>query len=123
MTPLANGNGTVKDRIVEINRIPEKEITLEQLISNLANSGNQKHEKLASDLIGLNLTQEKYSEKLGSDCFDKISVKDNENINNDQGQDIDTSKNNESDMEWTTVRSTNKGSRSRTDSNDTEKIN
>ena len=108
MTPLANGNGTVNDKIMEINRIPEKTITLEQLLSNLANSGNQKHEKLALDLIGLDLTQETYSETLGSDCFDKISVKDNKNINNDQGQDIDTGKNNESDIEWTTVRSTNK---------------
>ena len=123
MTPLANGNGTVNDKIMEINRIPEKTITLEQLLSNLAKSGNQKHEKLALDLIGLDLTQEKYSETLGSDCFDKISVKDNKNINNDQGQDIDTGKNNESDMEWTTVRSTNKRSRSRTGSNDIEKIN
>ena len=124
MTPLANGNGTVNDKIMEINRIPEKAITLGQLVCNLVNSGNQKHEKLASDMIRLELTQEKYSEKLGgSDCFDKISVKDNENINNDQGQDIDTGKNNESDMEWTTVRSTNKRSISRTGSNDTEKIN
>ena len=123
MTPLANGNGTVNDKIMAINRIPEKTISLEQFLTNLVNSGNQKHEKLALDLIGMDLTQEKYSETLGSDCFDKISVKDNENSNNDQGQDINTGKNNESDMEWTTVRSSNKRSRSRTGSNDIEKIN
>ena len=39
------------------------EITLEQLLMNLANSGNEKHVKLASDLLDLNLVQENISDK------------------------------------------------------------
>ena len=71
----------------------------------------------------LDLTQERYSEKLVSDCCDKCSVKDNEKNNNNSGQNIDNGKNNESDMKWTPVRSTKKRPRCRTGSNDTDKIN
>ena len=53
-TDLANksgsDNGTLSKRINDINEIPENEIPLEQLLMNLANSGNEKHVKLASEL-------------------------------------------------------------------------
>ena len=80
---LANGNGLNK-KIMEINRIPENEITLDQLLFNLANSGNDKHVKLASDLIELNMTQNNDYDNLGSDCFDKISASENIMQNNEQ---------------------------------------
>ena len=68
-TDLANesgsDNGTLSKRINDINEIPENEITLEQLLMNLANSGNEKHVKLASDLLNLNLVQENISDNLG----------------------------------------------------------
>ena len=67
-------NGTLANRIKAINEIPENNITLDQLFLNLVNSGNEKHAKLASDLMDLNLIQRNVSENLGSDCFDKISV-------------------------------------------------
>ena len=62
-TDLANesgsDNGTLSKRINDINEIPENEITLEQLLMNLANSGNEKHVKLASDLLNLNFVRTK----------------------------------------------------------------
>ena len=51
---------------------------------NLANSGNEKHVKLASDLLNLNLVQENISDNLGSD---KVPANGNENI--EQGISID----------------------------------
>ena len=130
-TDLANGtgngygNGTVNDKIKAINEIPENRISLEQLLLNLANSGNDRHAKLVLDLIDLNLAKGNEPEKLdnnvesailGTDCFDKISVSANENKNNEQRLD----NNDESNMDWTTVRP--KGKRARTNSNDSEKI-
>ena len=130
-TDLANGtgngygNGTVNDKIKAINEIPENRISLEQLLLNLANSGNDRHAKLVLDLIDLNLAKGNEPEKLdnnvesailGTDCFDKISVSANENKNTEQRLD----NNDESNMDWTTVRP--KGKRARTNSNDSEKI-
>ena len=91
---MANGTGngydnvTLNDKIKEINEIPENRISLEQLLLNLANSGNEKHAKLALDLIDLSLVKGNESENLdknvesdilGTDCFDKISVSANKN--------------------------------------------
>ena len=74
-TDLANksgsDNGTLSKRINDINEIPENEITLEQLLMNLANSGNEKHVKLASDLLDSNLIQGNVSENLGLNGSDK----------------------------------------------------
>ena len=128
---LANGtgngyeNGTLNDRIKAINEIPEKRISLDQLLLNLATSGNEKHTKLALDLIDLNLINGNEPEKLannvepdtlGTDCFDKISVSANDNKNIEQESD----NNEETNMDWTTVRP--KGKRARSNSNDSEKI-
>ena len=128
---LANGtgngyeNGTLNDRIKAINEIPEKRISLDQLLLNLATSGNEKHTKLALDLIDLNLINGNEPEKLannvepdtlGTDCFDKISVSANDNKNIEQESD----NNDETNMDWTTVRP--KGKRARSNSNDSEKI-
>ena len=106
------------------------EISLEQLLMNLATSGNQKHVELASDLLELDLIQDNLglngsnkneqeltldnnvkSDNLGHDCLDKISFSANSNQNSEH----------ESDMDWTTVRHKNK--RTRSGSNDAEKIN
>ena len=95
-------------RIKAINEIPENEITLEQLLMNLATSGNQKHVQLASDLLELNLkkdnlglngsnkneqelTLDNYvkSDNLGPDCSDKISFSANGNQNSEQESDMD----------------------------------
>ena len=65
-------NGSLSNRIKKINDIPEKSITLDQLIMNLASSGNDKHAKLASDLIDLNLVQGNASDNLGSSGSDKV---------------------------------------------------
>ena len=97
---------------------------------NLATSGNQKHVQLASDLLELNLIQDNLglngsnkneqelaldnnvkSDNLDPDCLDKISLSTNGNQNSEY----------ESDMDWTTVRHNNK--RTRSGSNDVEKIN
>ena len=87
---------------------------------NLAASGHVKQMKLATDLSELNLIQGNLSDNLGSDCFDKISVTVNENQNNEIGLD----NNDETNMEWTTVRSKSKRSRSNSaGSNGSEKIN
>ena len=106
------------------------EISLEQLLMNLATSGNQKHVQLASDLLELDLIQDNLglngsnknekeltldnnvkSDNLGPDCLDMSSLSANGNQNSEH----------ESDMDWTTVRHKNK--RTRTGSNDAEKIN
>ena len=117
-------NGTLTERIEAINEIPENIITL-NLLLNLANSGNEKHNKLASYITDLNLIEGNASEKLdnnvqsailGTDYFDKISVSANENKNIKQGLD----NNAETSMEWTTVRPN--GKRTRSNSNDSEKI-
>ena len=89
------------------------EITLEQLLMNLVNSGNEKHVKLASELLDLNLVQE----NIGLNGFDKVLANGNENI--EKGISIDNTT--ETNMEWTTVRPRNK--RVRSNSNDSEKIN
>ncbi len=54
--------------------ISPRRTSVEELIRNLARSGNEKQIKLASDLIDLNLVQGNASENLGPDCFDKISA-------------------------------------------------
>ena len=106
------------------------EISLEQLLMNLATSGNQKHVQLASDLLELDLIQDSLglngsnkneqeltldnnvkSDNLGPDCLYKFSLSENGNQNSEH----------ESDMDWTTVRHKNK--RTRSGSNDSEKIN
>ena len=128
-------SGTMSKRIKDINEIPENEITLDQLLMNLATSGNQKHVQLASDLLELNLIQDNLglngsdknereltldsnvkSDNLGSDCLDKISFSANRNSEHETTSDNNT----ETNMEWTTVRPKNK--RVRSNSNDSEKI-
>ena len=89
------------------------EITLEQLLMNLANSGNEKHVKLASELLDLNLVQE----TIGLNGSDKVLANGNENI--EKGISIDNTT--ETNMERTTVKPRNK--RVRSNSNDSEKIN
>ena len=111
-----NDNGSLNKRINEINEIPEKTITLDELILDLANSGNVKYTKLASDLMDLNLKQGQAYDKLGSDCFEKITVSAKENQNTEQRLD----NNDETNMEWQTVKP--KGKRTRSNSNDSEKI-
>ena len=93
------------------------EVCLKQLLINLANSGNEKHVKLASDLLDLNFVQENISDNLGLNGSDKVLAKENENT--EQGISIDNTT--ESNMEWTTVRPKNK--RVRSNSNNSEKIN
>ena len=90
------------------------EICLKQLLINLANSGNEKHVKLASDLLDLNFAQENISDNLGLNDSDKVLA----NENTEQGISIDDTT--ESNMEWTTVRPKNK--RVRSNSNYSEKI-
>ena len=99
----------MNDKIKAINEIPENRISLDQLLLNLANSGNEKHAKRALDLIDLNLVKGNESEKLdknvesdilGTECFDKISVSANKNKNIEQGLD----NNDDTSMDWTTVR-------------------
>ena len=74
---------------------------------NSARSGNQKQEKLALDLLDLNMVEsltetDNVTETLETDCFDKISVDRNQNKETTLGN------NEESDMDWTTVRAKNK---------------
>ena len=64
-------NGTLTKRNKAKNEIPENERTLVQLLMNLANSGNEKHVKLASDLMHLNLIQGNASDNLGLNGSDK----------------------------------------------------
>ena len=83
--------------------------------------------KLATGLSELNMiqgnlsdNQGNLSDNLGSDCFDKISVR----VNGNQNNEIALDNNNETNMEWTTVRAKSKRSRSNSaGSNDSEKIN
>ena len=77
--------------------------TLAQLLINLVTSGNEKHVKLASDLMDLDLI--------------KGNVSDNSDKNE---QELTIDDNSETDMEWTTVKPKNK--RVRSNSNDSEKI-
>ena len=67
---MANGSGSDNGN----------EISLEQLLINLANSGNAKHVKLASDLLDLNFVQENISDNLGLNGSDKVLANENENI-------------------------------------------
>ena len=86
----------------------------------MASSGNEKQVKLASELLDLNLIDGNVSESktLGEDCFDKISAKKSKNDENmlDKTHGIDS----ENEMEWTTVKSSNK--RARSGSNDSANI-
>ena len=75
---------------------------------NLVNSGNEKHVKLASDLLDLDLIKGNVSANLDLNDSDK----------NEQELTIDN--NSETDMEWTTVKPKNK--RVRSNSNDSENI-
>ena len=85
------------------NEKSEKETNLAQLLLNLVNSGNEKHMKLASDILDLDLI--------------KGNVSDNSDKNE---QELTMDNNSENDMEWTTVKPKNK--RVRSNSNDSEKI-
>ena len=82
------------------------ETNLAQLLMNLVNSGNEKHVKLASDILDLDLIKGHDSDNLDLNDSDK----------NERELTID----NNSDMEWTTVKPKNK--RVRSNSNDSEKI-
>ena len=114
---MANENLTT--RLQEIRNIPEKNISFEDLIMAMANSGNGKQIKLASDLIDLNTVQGNTSENLGPDCFDKISAC-NDNLSNNTGKDkINDNEAKETDMEWTTVKPKQK--RNRSGSNDSDR--
>ena len=116
---MANENLTT--RLQEIRNIPEKNISFEDLIMAMANSGNGKQIKLASDLIDLNIVQGNTSENLGPDCFDKISAC-NDNLSNNTGKDKINDNDNEAketDMEWTTVKPKQK--RNRSGSNDSDR--
>ena len=96
-------NGTLTKRNKAKNENSEDETTLAQLLLNLVNSGNEKHVKLASDLMDLDLI--------------KGNVSDNSDENE---QELTIDNNSEIDMEWTTVKPKNK--RVRSNSNDSEKI-
>ena len=114
----STANGNLTNKINEIKNLPENKITLNDLLMNLARSGNQKQEKLALDLLDLNMVEsltETETDTLEPDRFDKISV------DRDQNKEETLGNNEESDMDWTTVRAKNK--RNRSGSNDTEQIN
>ena len=116
---MANENLTT--RLQEIRNILEKNISFEDLIMAMANSGNGKQIKLASDLIDLNIVQGNTSENLGPDCFDKISAC-NDNLSHNTGKDKINDNDNEAketDMEWTTVKPKQK--RNRSGSNDSDR--
>ena len=129
---IKNGsdNGNLTYRLQEINNIPEKRVSVDELIRNLALSGNEKQIKLASELLELNLVQESKSEQLGPDCFDKISASQGNlspNIGQEGSKNVEQASNTgnninekESDTDWTTVKPKHK--RSRSGSNDSEKI-
>ena len=106
-TDLANESGSENGN----------EISLQQLLLNLVNSGKDKHVKLASDILDLNLVQESISDNIGLNGSDKVLTNENENI--EKGIPIDNTT--EKNMEWTTVKPKNK--RVRSNSNDSEKIN
>ena len=90
---------------------------MQQLLLNLVNSGKDKHVKLASDLLDLNLVQESISDNIGLNGSDKVLTNENESI--EKGIPIENTT--ETNMEWTTVKPKNK--RVRLNSNDSEKIN
>ena len=96
-------NGTLTKRNKAKNEKSENETSLAQLLLNLINSGNEKHVKLASGLMDLDLI--------------KGDVSDNSDKNE---QELTIDDNSETDMEWTTVKPKNK--RVRSNSNDSEKI-
>ena len=120
-------NGNLTYRLQEINNIPEKRISVDELIRNLAGSGNDKQIKLAPEFLELNLVQESKLEQLSPDCFDKISAS-HDNLSTNTGsrnveQAINTgneNKTSESDREWTTVKNNHK--RNRSGCNDSEKL-
>ena len=117
-TKNESGNKNLNYRLQEINNIPEKLISVDELIRNLAASGNVKQLKLASDLMDLNLIEGNMSENLGPDCFDKISACNDNNVE----QAINTGNEDNSghsDMEWTTV---TKHKRNRSSSNESDRI-
>ena len=115
---MANENLT--SRLQKIKNIPEKNISFEDFIMTLANSGNEKQIKLASDLIDMNMTQGKASENLGPDCFDKISAC-NDNLSNNSGKDKINDNDNEA-MEWTTVKPKQKRTRSGSNESDRARL-
>ena len=86
-------------------------ISVDELIRNLAGSGNDKQIKLAPEFLELNLVQESKLEQLSPDCFGKISAS-HDNLSTNTGsrnveQAINTGNENkasESDREWTTVK-------------------
>ena len=86
------------------------ETNLAQLLMNLVTSGNEKHVKLASDILDLDL------DLIKGNASDNLGL--NDSGNNEQELTIDN--NSETDMEWTTVKPKNK--RVRSNSNDSEKI-
>ena len=53
------------------NETPENKVTLVQLLLNLANSSCEKHAKLASDLMDLDLIQGNDSDNLGLNASDR----------------------------------------------------
>ena len=108
-------NGT--DLVNESGSENGNKISLQQLLLNLVNSGKDKHVKLASDILDLNLVQESISANIGLNGSDKVLTNENENI--EKGIPIDNTT--ETNMEWTTVKPKNK--RVRSNSNDSEKIN
>ena len=101
-------NGILTKRNKAQNENSENETSLAQLLLNLVNSGNEKHVKLASDLMDLDLIKGNVSDNLDLNDSDK----------NEQELTIDNDS--ETDMEWTTVKPKNK--RVRSNSNDSEKI-
>ena len=111
--------GNLTSRLQEIRNIPENNISIEDLIMSMANSGNGKQIKLAFDLIDLNIVQGNTLENIGPDCFDKISAC-NDNLSNNDGKDkINDNEAKETDMEWTTVKPKQK--RTRSGSNDSDR--
>ena len=90
--------------------MPENRVTLNDLILNLASSVNDKHVKLASDLLGLDLIEGKSleNEKLRENCFDKISAKKDHRPKHD----VTTENPSENAMDWTTIKSRSKRNRS-----------
>ena len=112
-------NGTLTKRNKARNEIPENKTTLVHLLMHFANSGNEKHVKLASDLMDLDLIQGNASDNLSLNGSDKISVPANGNQNSEHETTLDN--NTKTNMEWTTVKPKNK--RVWSNSNDSEKIN
>ena len=119
-TKNESGNKNLKYRLQEISNIPEKRTTVDELIRNMAASGNVKQLKLACDLIDLNLIEGNLSENLGPDCFDKISACNDNNVEQaiNTGNE-DNSGHSDMDMEWTTV---TKHKRNRSSSNESDRI-